>query len=152
MRIVRDSRDRKRFTVSKDRGRSALTQYRLVREFGEYSLLLLKPRTGRTHQLRVHLKYLGCPILGDPIYGCGDSRFPGATLMLHAKSLSIVMPPSAPLPETPPRRELDAPLRTFSAPLPPRFIAFLRDQAYTSKKESTENERMIPSLSRHSSE
>jgi 23S rRNA pseudouridine1911/1915/1917 synthase len=119
MRIVRDSRDRKRFTVSKDRGRIALTQYRLVKELGEYSLLLLKPRTGRTHQLRVHLKYLGCPILGDPIYGRGDPRFPEATLMLHAKSLSIAMPGSASLPETPP-------LRTFRAPLPPRFSAFLR--------------------------
>ena len=117
-RIARDSRDRKRFTVSKDRGRIALTQYKLVKELGEYSLLLLKPRTGRTHQIRVHLKYLGCPILGDPIYGRGDPRFPDATLMLHAKSLSIAMPGSASLPETP--------LRTFSAPLPPRFTAFLR--------------------------
>jgi 23S rRNA pseudouridine1911/1915/1917 synthase len=117
-RIARDSRDRKRFTVSKDRGRIALTQYKLVKELGEYSLLLLKPRTGRTHQLRVHLKYLGCPILGDPVYGRGDPRFPDATLMLHAKSLSIAMPPAS-LPETPP-------LRTFSAPLPPRFTAFLR--------------------------
>jgi 23S rRNA pseudouridine1911/1915/1917 synthase len=119
MRIVRDSRDRKRFTVSKDKGKSALTRYRLVKEFGEYSLLLLKPRTGRTHQIRVHLKYLGCPILGDAVYGRGDPRFPGATLMLHAKSLSIAVPGSAPLPETPQ-------LRTFSAPLPPRFAGFLR--------------------------
>jgi 23S rRNA pseudouridine1911/1915/1917 synthase len=119
MRIVRDSRDRKRFTVSRDRGKIALTQYKLVRKLGDYSLLLLKPRTGRTHQIRVHLKYLGCPILGDPVYGCGDPRFPEATLMLHAKSLSIAIPGSPFLPETPP-------LRTFKAPLPPRFTAFLR--------------------------
>jgi 23S rRNA pseudouridine1911/1915/1917 synthase len=118
-RIVRDSRDRKRFTVSGDRGRIALTRYKLVKEFGEYSLLLLKPHTGRTHQIRVHLKYLGCPILGDPIYGRSDPRFPEATLMLHAKSLSLAIPPSAPFPETPP-------IRTFSALLPPRFTAFLR--------------------------
>ncbi|MDR0710510.1 MAG: RluA family pseudouridine synthase [Spirochaetaceae bacterium] len=119
MRIVRDSRDRKRFTVSRDRGRIALTQYKLVRQLGDYSLLLLKPRTGRTHQIRVHLKYLGCPILGDPVYGRGDPRFPEATLMLHAKSLSIAIPGSPSLPETPP-------FRTFKAPLPPRFTAFLR--------------------------
>ncbi|MDR0452087.1 MAG: RluA family pseudouridine synthase [Treponema sp.] len=116
-RIARDSRDRKRFAVSAGGGRSALTHYKVVRELGGYSLLLLKPRTGRTHQIRVHLKYLGCPILGDPVYGRGDARFPGATLMLHAKSLSVAVP--GPLPETPP-------LRTFSAPLPPRFTAFLR--------------------------
>jgi 23S rRNA pseudouridine1911/1915/1917 synthase len=119
MRIARDSRDRKRFAVSNDRGRTALTQYKVVRELGGYSLLLLKPRTGRTHQIRVHLKYLGCPILGDPVYGRGDASFPGATLMLHAKSLSVAVPGPAPLPETPP-------LRTFKAPLPPRFTAFLR--------------------------
>jgi 23S rRNA pseudouridine1911/1915/1917 synthase len=117
MRIVRDSRDRKRFTVSEDRGKTALTQYRLVKELDGYSLLLLKPRTGRTHQIRVHLKHLGCPILGDPLYGGADPRFPEAALMLHAKSLSLLLP--APPPETPR-------LRTFSAPLPPRFTAFLR--------------------------
>jgi 23S rRNA pseudouridine1911/1915/1917 synthase len=119
MRIARDTRDRKRFTASKDRGRSALTQYKLVRRLGDYSLLLLKPRTGRTHQIRVHLKYLGCPILGDPVYGHRDPRFPAATLMLHAKSLSILIPDAlsstgTPLP------------RTFSAPLPGRFISFLK--------------------------
>ncbi|MDR0760381.1 MAG: RNA pseudouridine synthase, partial [Treponema sp.] len=119
MRIVRDSRDRKRFTVSEDRGRSALTQYKVVRKLGGYSLLRLMPRTGRTHQLRVHLKYLGCPILGDPIYGRRDPRFPAATLMLHAKALSILIPDALSPPETPLSR-------TFSAPLPPRFISFLR--------------------------
>jgi 23S rRNA pseudouridine1911/1915/1917 synthase len=119
MRIVRDSRDRKRFTVSSDRGKAALTKYRIIRQMGGYSLLLLKPRTGRTHQIRVHLKYLGCPILGDPVYGQSDTRFPHATLMLHAKSLSIAIPGSASQPET-------ALTRTFSAPLPPRFREILR--------------------------
>jgi 23S rRNA pseudouridine1911/1915/1917 synthase len=123
MRITRDSRDRKRFTVSKDQGRIALTRYKVVREMGGYSLLLLKPRTGRTHQIRVHLKYLGCPILGDPVYSCGDARFPGATLMLHAKNLSIALPGPAPLPALQPAGQA---LRRFAAPLPPRFTAFLR--------------------------
>jgi 23S rRNA pseudouridine1911/1915/1917 synthase len=118
-RIARDSRDRKRFAVSPDRGRIALTQYKLIGEFDGYSLLLIKPRTGRTHQIRVHLSYLGCPILGDPVYGRRDTRYPDATLMLHAKSLSIAVPGSGPLPETPL-------LRSFSAPFPPRFAALLR--------------------------
>jgi 23S rRNA pseudouridine1911/1915/1917 synthase len=93
-RIVRDPGDRKKFALSADpgRGKPSLTLYRVVRSWGSHSLLLLRPRTGRTHQIRVHLRSLGCPILGDPLYGKRDSRFPLATLMLHAKSLSIVLP------------------------------------------------------------
>ncbi|GHV24681.1 pseudouridine synthase [Spirochaetia bacterium] len=115
-RIVRDSRDRKRFTVSRDvgeyaHGKPALTRYRVIRSWGACSLLLLQPRTGRTHQLRVHLRHLGHPILGDPIYGAPDSlvrQFPKATLMLHARTLSITLPEE----ETP---------GYFKAPLPRRF-------------------------------
>ena len=54
------------------------------------SLLELKPVTGRTHQLRVHLKYLGCPILGDPVYG--TNKTPKTRLFLHAGSLEISIP------------------------------------------------------------
>ena len=91
-RIVRSRRDRKSFTVSDHEGRASLTYYKLVRSYGNYSLLLLRPKTGRTHQLRVHLKYLGNPILGDPIYGREDPRFKKASLMLHAKSLFLILP------------------------------------------------------------
>ncbi|GHV73909.1 pseudouridine synthase [Spirochaetia bacterium] len=107
-RIVRDSRDRKRFTVSSDRGKLALTRYRVIRSWDAYSLLLLQPRTGRTHQLRVHLRHLDHPILGDPIYGVPDKRFPKAPLMLHARTLSIILP------------DREAP-SLFKAPLPQRF-------------------------------
>jgi 23S rRNA pseudouridine1911/1915/1917 synthase len=54
----------------------------------------LKLKTGRTHQIRVHMKYLGCPILGDPIYGSKDPLFDSATLMLHSKDLGIRLPQS----------------------------------------------------------
>jgi 23S rRNA pseudouridine1911/1915/1917 synthase len=107
-RISRDSRDRKRFDVSGEKGKIAVTAYRVVRSWGNYSLLLLRPKTGRTHQLRVHLRYLGCPILGDPVYGSPDPFFRGASLMLHAKRLSLI------LPET-------LELKTFKTPLPSRF-------------------------------
>ncbi|MDR2403923.1 MAG: RNA pseudouridine synthase, partial [Spirochaetaceae bacterium] len=103
-RIVRDSRDRQRFTVSEERGKLAVTWYQVRRSWGDRSLLLLRPKTGRTHQLRVHLRYLGCPILGDPVYGFGEE----GGLMLHAKSLSLVLPG-------------EAEARTFRTPLPPRF-------------------------------
>jgi 23S rRNA pseudouridine1911/1915/1917 synthase len=111
-RIARDSRDRKRFAVSADRGKSALTRSRVIRSWGAYSLLALRPRTGRTHQLRVHLRHLGCPILGDGVYGIPDKRFPRATLKLHARSLAIVLPGR------------DAP-SLFTAPLPARFREFI---------------------------
>lgn len=74
-----------------------------------YSLIELKPTTGRTHQLRVHLKYLGTPIVGDRVYGSAkpdsDDR-----LYLHAKSLEITIP--------------EGDRRIFEAPLPPEFSIF----------------------------
>jgi 23S rRNA pseudouridine1911/1915/1917 synthase len=111
--IARDPRDRKKFAVAAT-GKAALTFYKVIKTFDGYSLVLLRPRTGRTHQLRVHMKFLGCPILGDPIYGhgaasgSGDKNFPDATLMLHAKSLEIILPG-------------ETQQRVFSAPLPERF-------------------------------
>jgi 23S rRNA pseudouridine1911/1915/1917 synthase len=110
--ISRDSRDRKRFAVSADRGKSALTRYRVIRSWKGHSLVLLRPRTGRTHQLRVHLRYLGHPITGDPVYGYRDTGFPEATLMLHAKSLSITLPGE----ERP---------AVFKSPLPDRFCLMI---------------------------
>jgi 23S rRNA pseudouridine1911/1915/1917 synthase len=112
-RIARDSRDRKRFAVSTDRGKSALTRYRVIRSWGAaWSLLALRPHTGRTHQLRVHLRHLGCPVLGDSVYGSPDRQFPQATLMLHARTLAITLPGR------------DAP-SLFRAPLPARFRDFV---------------------------
>jgi 23S rRNA pseudouridine1911/1915/1917 synthase len=111
-RIVRDCRDRKRFTVSGTRGKTALTCYRVIRSWFNYSLVLLRPKTGRTHQLRVHMRYIGHPILGDPIYGMGDDLFPHAGLMLHAKSLSLCLPGKEGY-------------QTFKTPLPPRFFEVL---------------------------
>lgn len=112
-RIGRDPRHRTLFTRVSRGGKPAVTLYRVrdVYDGGpgsRYSLILLAPRTGRTHQLRVHLKGLGAPVLGDPLYGRRDSRFREATLMLHARSLTIRLPG-------------EAEARTFTAPLPERF-------------------------------
>ncbi|QQO08038.1 RluA family pseudouridine synthase [Breznakiella homolactica] len=112
-RISRDPRDRKKFAVSDTAGKQALTFYRVLRSWPGYALVLLRPKTGRTHQLRVHMKYLGCPILGDPLYGKSDRLFPEATLMLHARKLSIRLPFS------------EEPV-VFKAPLPERFKAVIR--------------------------
>ena len=111
--IIRSKKNRKTFTVSETGGRPSLTYYKIIRTCGDYSLLLLKPKTGRTHQLRVHLKYLGCPILGDTVYGRQDSGFPSATLMLHAKNLSLVLPGKCKA-------------ETFKTALPQRFKNILK--------------------------
>ena len=110
--IARDRRDRKRFAVS-DRGKAALTFYKVVKTWQTHSLLLLRPKTGRTHQLRVHLRYLERPIVGDPLYGFADPLFHKASLMLHAKSLAITLPG-------------ETAARTFKSPLPGRFTAMIR--------------------------
>lgn len=91
-RMGRDPRDRKRFAPVETGGKLAVTDWKVLESLGPYSLVALRPRTGRTHQLRVHMKALGCPILGDPLYGRRDLRFPEATLMLHARRLRILLP------------------------------------------------------------
>lgn len=69
-------------------GKPSQTYYKVLRQNDKYSLLELKPTTGRTHQLRVHLRHLGTPILGDVVYGSGR----GQRLFLHAKDLEITIP------------------------------------------------------------
>lgn len=92
--MIRDSKNRKKFTTTDDssKGKFSHTVYRCIATYGNFSLMKLKLKTGRTHQIRVHMKYLGCPILGDPIYGTKDSLFDSATLMLHSKTLGIRLP------------------------------------------------------------
>ncbi|HLZ15121.1 MAG TPA: RluA family pseudouridine synthase [Candidatus Saccharimonadales bacterium] len=90
-------------------GKAAVTHYRVLETHGHCSLLELKPETGRTHQLRVHLQKIGHPIVGDPLYGSGTF---GDRLYLHAHSLEITLPGGE--------------RKTFSAPLPPEFMELLR--------------------------
>ncbi len=77
-------------------GREAVTSYKVIKLLSSYSLLEISPHTGRTHQIRVHLKYLGHPIVSDPIYGGRkqlrlDLKF-CPRLFLHATSLKIKHP------------------------------------------------------------
>jgi 23S rRNA pseudouridine1911/1915/1917 synthase len=110
--IARDPRNRKRFTVSSS-GKTAVTFYKVIKTWETYSLIFLRPKTGRTHQLRVHMRHLGCPILGDPVYGCDDKKFKDASLMLHSKKLEITLPG-----EMKPR--------AFSSNVPERFLEVIK--------------------------
>ncbi len=85
------------------RGKAATTEYQVLANNGRFSLLELRPTTGRTHQLRVHLKQLGHPIVGDTLYG-GQ---PAKRLYLHAESLELTLP--------------NKQRRTFTVPTPADF-------------------------------
>mgnify|MGYP001006004856 FL=1 len=108
--IIRDPKNRHRFKAVdiSDEGKFSRTIYHCIACYGNYSLLRVRIKTGRTHQIRVHMKYLGCPILGDSIYNKPDSLFPDATLMLHSVQLKIKLPG-------------DNQLTTFRTSVPNRF-------------------------------
>lgn len=91
------------------KGKSAITDYKVLQATDELAMLELRPYTGRTHQLRVHTKYMNTPILGDRVYGTLADR-----LYLHAKQLEITIPTSD--------------RRTFEAPLPPEFAKHFPDE------------------------
>ncbi|MBF0424456.1 MAG: RNA pseudouridine synthase [Magnetococcales bacterium] len=75
-------------------GQSAHTDFRLLGGFGDLSWLELRPRTGRTHQLRLHCAHMRCPVVGDPLYGPRPVAGSGSThLQLHARSVKIPLHP-----------------------------------------------------------
>lgn len=84
------ARDLKRPTTFRvdPNGKASETYYKVIKSDGKHSLVELRPTTGRTHQLRVHMKYLGHPILGDPVYGEEKAD----RLYLHANKLEVTLP------------------------------------------------------------
>lgn len=82
---------RKEMTVSKT-GKEAISVVQTLAFNERHSLVLIKPRTGRTHQIRVHLKHAGCPILGDKVYGKDTPLSQGNRLLLHAYKLELNHP------------------------------------------------------------
>jgi tRNA pseudouridine32 synthase/23S rRNA pseudouridine746 synthase/23S rRNA pseudouridine1911/1915/1917 synthase len=95
-----------------DPGQKAVTDYRVLGSGGGYHWIELKPRTGRTHQIRVHLAHIGCPILGEPQYLPPNSPKPVEKLHLHARELVLPLYP---------KKE---PVHTIAAP-PPHMLAAL---------------------------
>lgn len=112
--IIRDRKNRKKFTVSNSAGKKAVTDYRVVKSNESASFLVLTPHTGRTHQLRVHMLSIGHAIIGDPVYGRKSKVFGDLPLMLHALQLKIILPG-----ENKPR--------IFSTSIPERFVDFMNN-------------------------
>lgn len=111
--IGRSPHDRvKMAVVPPDKGKLAVTDYRAIKRYAGYTLCRFDLHTGRTHQIRVHAKYLGHPVVGDPVYGFGSNKFKLKGQLLHAAELSLTHPVSGEV-------------LTFKAPLPDYFEAVL---------------------------
>jgi len=119
--IARNLKHPTTFQVDQN-GKASQTYYQVVAGNDEYSLLELKPKTGRTHQLRVHLKYLGTPILGDPVYS-DITKHPAPRLFLHATALEITIP-----------GQDGGERRTFTAALPPDFTKTVQPESKIASK------------------
>ncbi|MGT2932519.1 RluA family pseudouridine synthase [Streptococcus catagoni] len=90
--IGRSEKDRKKQAVT-SKGKEALTRFTVLERFGDFTLLELTLETGRTHQIRVHMAYIGHPIAGDPLYG-PRKTLSGKGQFLHAKTLGFTHPSS----------------------------------------------------------
>lgn len=90
--IARDKNDRKKMAVVKEGGRDAVTEYEVLERFGKYTIVKCKLKTGRTHQIRVHMEYLGYPLVGDPKYSPMKTPFSINGQALHSWTLTFVHP------------------------------------------------------------
>lgn len=95
--IGRHPTDRKRMAIVAENGKPAVTHFKVLERFGDYTLVECRLETGRTHQIRVHMTHIGHPLVGDPKYGTGTSgkrkdNFSIQGQALHSKSLTLIHP------------------------------------------------------------
>lgn len=91
--IGRDSTHRKRMAIQPEgKGREAISEYQVLERFDKHNLLEVRLITGRTHQIRVHMAFLGCPVVGDTVYGRRKASLPLKRHFLHAARLKILLP------------------------------------------------------------
>ncbi len=108
--IGRHKTDRKKMCVTAENSRNAVTHYEVLHQFGGYAHVRLKLETGRTHQIRVHLAYIGHPVLGDDVYGKPYKGIDGQCL--HARKIGFIHPSTGEYME-------------FTSPLPDYFTGVL---------------------------
>ncbi|MEL7645661.1 MAG: RluA family pseudouridine synthase [Anaerolineaceae bacterium] len=91
--VGRDTKFRQKMAVVYEgKGRKAVSEYFTKQSFRDHTLLEVHPLTGRTHQIRVHLAYLGCPVVGDRVYGRRKPSMPIERFFLHAAKLKLILP------------------------------------------------------------
>lgn len=110
--IARHKTDRKKMAVTAD-GREAITHYEIIENHGRYTHLRLTLETGRTHQIRVHMSYIGHPVAGDPVYGDGKPKWLDGQC-LHAREIGFIHPSTG--------KDL-----FFTSPLPEYFEKMLKN-------------------------
>ena len=122
--IERDSKNRTRMAVGlRGQGKSAISEYFELNRFNNHTFLEVHPITGRTHQIRVHLSYIGTPVVGDTLYGRRKPSLEMDRFFLHAKTLSVKLPG-------------DRAPRTFEAPLPEDLMEVLATLTRNERKSS----------------
>jgi 23S rRNA pseudouridine1911/1915/1917 synthase len=109
--IGRDPNNRKRMAVLRG-GRQAITAYRVLELFDEHSLVQVEPKTGRTHQIRVHMAFIRHPVVGDQVYGYRKQRLPLKRHFLHAERIRFRHPQTG--------QDVE-----FHADLPPELVSLL---------------------------
>ncbi len=110
--IARSPSDRKKMAVVEG-GKQAVSLYRVLKRYAEYTLCEFELKTGRTHQIRVHARYLGHPVVGDDVYGYQKQKFKLNGQLLHSKRISF-------------RQPTTGELLSFEAPLPDYFEKVLK--------------------------
>lgn len=110
--IGRHPTDRKRMCITEKNSKNAVTHYRVLQRFGEYTFVECRLETGRTHQIRVHMASIGHPVLGDKTYGVKREKYNLSGQLLHAKLLGFVHPVTGQYME-------------FETKIPERFSKFL---------------------------
>jgi 23S rRNA pseudouridine1911/1915/1917 synthase len=106
--IGRHPVERKKMAVVSKNGRNAVTHYRVIETYKENTLVEAKLETGRTHQIRVHMAYIGHPLVGDPVYGYKKQKYNLKGQALHAATLGFIHPSTGEYME-------------FTAPMPDYF-------------------------------
>lgn len=120
--IGRHTSDRKKMAVTFSNSKAAITRFRVVERFVNFTLVECKLQTGRTHQIRVHMQYIGHPVVGDPKYGPEKKRFAIDGQALHSAELSLKHPSTGEA-------------MVFAAPIPSDMSNILKQLAAIKREE-----------------